>query len=60
MNLNCLPKFVEELQLNRCYNKHISQIPSNLKKIICYADYTDYTDYSYKDDFAIYMIQNYE
>jgi hypothetical protein len=37
--LNCLPKSIEHIQLNFCYNKKISNIPSNLKTLKCSKNY---------------------
>ena len=43
--LNCLPKFVEQIQLPKHYNKQIKNLPSKLNKVICL------TKYKYIEDF---------
>ena len=43
--LNCLPEFVEYLELCKYYYKKISKFPLNLKTIKCY------NEYKYIDDF---------
>ena len=53
MDLNCLPDFIEELQLNKTYTKRILKIPLNLKKLICHKDY------AYKDDFVMCKVETY-
>ena len=37
--LNCLPNFVESLQLPKKYNKKILNLPKELKEIMCSKDY---------------------
>ena len=37
--LNCLPKFVEQIQLPENYNKEIKNLPNKLKTIICAGNY---------------------
>ncbi len=53
-DLNCLPNFIEELHLNRHYEKRILCIPQNLKKIRCYKSY------QYIDDFAKCLVETYD
>ena len=52
-DLNCLPYYIEELQLNKSYNKRILKIPQNLKKIICHKNYL------YKNDFIACVVKIY-
>ena len=51
--LNCLPEFVEYLELNRDYNNKIKKFPLNLKIIKCSKNY------KYIDDFKDYNIIKY-
>ena len=44
-DLNCLPKFVEQIQLPLYYDKQIKNLPYGLKKVICS------TEYKYIEDF---------
>ena len=37
--LNCLPKFVEQIQLPENYDKQIKNLPSKLNKVICLPQY---------------------
>ena len=37
--LNCLPNFIEQIQLNEEYDKQIKNIQKSLKKIICSSNY---------------------
>ena len=37
--LNCLPKFVEQIQLPKKYDKQIKNLPRELKKVICSSQY---------------------
>ena len=43
--LNCLPKFVESIQLPKLYDKKIINLPVKLKKIICHENYKYAKDY---------------
>ena len=43
--LNCLPTFLEYLELPVNYNKKIQSIPIGLKKIICPSDYEYIEDF---------------
>ena len=43
--LNCLPNFVELIQLPETYDKKILKIPKELKKIICYENYEFIKDF---------------
>ena len=43
--LNCLPNFVELIQLPRYYDKKILKIPKELKKIICHENYKFIKDF---------------
>ena len=52
-DLNCLPDYIEELQLNMYYRQRILNIPSNLKKLICYELYP------HKDDFSMCEVETY-
>ena len=51
--LNCLPYFVEFLQLPKKYNKRILNLPKELKEIMCSKDY------EYIDDFTGVSIMHY-
>ena len=51
--LNCLPKFVEQIQLPYNYNKQIKNLPQKLKKVICS------TQYKYIEDFNNLEVQTY-
>jgi hypothetical protein len=44
-NLNCLPKSIEYLKLNKNYNKKISNIPANLKTFECSKNYKFISDF---------------
>ena len=44
--LNCLPKFVEQIQLPENYDKQIKNLPSGLKKIICSTQYKYIKDFN--------------
>ena len=52
--LNCLPKFVEQIQLPKNYNKQIKNLPSKLNKVICS------NQYKYIEDFNNLEIETYE
>ena len=52
--LNCLPEFVEYLELNKKYDKKISKFPLNLKTIKCYKNYKYINDF--KDKFDIVFL----
>jgi hypothetical protein len=43
--LNCLPKSIEHLKLNKRFDKKISNIPTNLKILECSADYKFINDF---------------
>ena len=49
--LNCLPEFVEYLELGKNYDKKISKFPLNLKTIKCYI-YYKYID-DFKDNYNV-------
>ena len=44
--LNCLPKFVEQIQLPKYYNKQIKKLPFQMKKIICHYKYIHIKDFN--------------
>ena len=44
--LNCLPKFVEQIQLSEYYNKQIKNLPSKLNKVICSSKYKYIKDFN--------------
>ena len=52
--LNCLPEFVEYLELGKDYDKKISKFPLNLKTIKCYKNYKYINDF--KDKFDIVFL----
>ena len=52
--LNCLPKFVESIQLPKNYDKQIKNLPSKLNKVICS------TQYKYIEDFNNLEIETYK
>jgi hypothetical protein len=43
--LNCLPKSINHIQLNKCYNKKITNIPKELIKIECAKNYQFINDF---------------
>ena len=47
--LNCLPKFVEQIQLPCNYNKQIKKLPSKLNKVICSNQYKYIKDFNNLD-----------
>ena len=51
--LNCLPNFVELIELSWIYDRQIKKFPTQLKKIICWENY------KYKKDFENFLIQTY-
>ena len=51
--LNCLPNFVEQIELPYAYAKQIKKFPTQLKKIICCQDY------KYIEDFKNFLIETY-
>ena len=52
--LNCLPEFVEYLELNNKYDKRIKKFPLNLKTIKCDKNYKYINDF--KDKFDIVFL----
>ena len=48
--LNCLPEFIEYLELGKYYNKNISKFPLNLKTIKCDQNYKYIDDFKNKFD----------
>ena len=52
--LNCLPNFVEFLQLPQEYNKKILRFPSSLKTIKCSKSY------KFLSDFSNYNVEYYD
>jgi hypothetical protein len=48
--LNCLPKSIEYIKLNKYYDKKISNIPANLKILECSKDYKFIVDFIGKCD----------
>ena len=52
--LNCLPEFVEYLELNKKYNKKIKKFPLNLKTIKCYEYYKYINDFKGKYNVITY------
>ena len=51
--LNCLPNFVEQIELPVGYSKQIKKFPIQLKKIICSKNY------KFLEDFKNYLIKTY-
>jgi hypothetical protein len=43
--LNCLPKSIEFIKLNKSYDKKISNIPTNLKILECSKNYKFINDF---------------
>ena len=70
VELNCLPNFVEFLQLPRGYDKKILHFPINLKTIKCSENYkymsdfanydVGYYKYKYLGNFANYDVEYYD
>ena len=52
--LNCLPEFVEYLELNKKYNKKIKKFPLNLKTIKCSKNYKYINDFENKYNVITY------
>jgi hypothetical protein len=46
--LNCLPKSIQYVQLNKYYDKKILNIPTNLKTLKCSNDYKFINDFIHK------------
>jgi hexokinase len=52
--LNCLPKSIEIIKLNKLYNKKISNIPKQLKTLVCYEKYNFIDDFNDKYNVITY------
>jgi hypothetical protein len=54
--LNCLPKSIEHIRLNKYYENKISNIPDNLKILECSLDYKFISDFI--DKYQIIELKN--